>query len=228
MKFKSALVTQVSGSIGGMTGSHNRGGLYFRARAIPTDPNTPAQAAIRAIFGALVQRWEDVLTIVQRRDWIIYANQVPLTGPLGDPVIVSGMNHYIRSNTARVQAGVAEVDDGPTTFNLGNLSQVILNSAVEATQLLSFSFTGADNWNAPGGGLISFIGRPQNLTINYFRGPYRFATFSDGAIPQVTPIAVTSPFAFVAGQRIFARLAATYPDGRYTQTAFVGPVVATA
>ncbi|KKM06452.1 hypothetical protein LCGC14_1743870, partial [marine sediment metagenome] len=47
MLFKSGLITQGSGSIGGLTASHNRGGMYFRARTIPTNPATSFQTVVR-------------------------------------------------------------------------------------------------------------------------------------------------------------------------------------
>lgn len=223
MLFKSALVTQVSGSIGGMTGSHNRGGLYFRARTIPTDPNTLSQLLIRAAFGSIVQRWEATLTQPQRDAWDVYAAAVPIPGPLGDPVILSGMAQYVRSNTTRIRFGLAVIDVAPIIFDLGTLSTVAIDSAVQAGQLVGISFTNADGWNVAGGGLFVFLSRPQNVTINFFRGPYRFADFLDGAGPATTVALITPPFAINQGQRIFGRAVATYPDGRYTQTNFMGP-----
>jgi len=43
MKFKSPILSQASGSIAGITFSHNRGGMYVRARAVPTNPGSPQQ-----------------------------------------------------------------------------------------------------------------------------------------------------------------------------------------
>ena len=40
MLFKSAAFTQASGSVGGLTFAHNRGGMYTRARSIPVNPKT--------------------------------------------------------------------------------------------------------------------------------------------------------------------------------------------
>lgn len=231
MLFKSGLVTQVSGSFGGMTGSHNRGGLYLRARAIPVNPNTIPQQLLRGIFGSLVLRWNNLLTTVQRDAWNVYASLVPLLGPLGDPVITSGQNQYIRSNTGRVQGGLAIIDAAPTQFDTGTLSSVSNNSTLapsEATQIFSIVFTDTDAWNVAGGALLSYASRPQNPSINFFKGPYRFVTASLGSVPQVSPIALTWPFPFVAGQSLFLRVRATLADGRLTQQQFIGPVTAVA
>lgn len=223
MLFKSALVTQISGSIGGMTGSHNRGGLYFRSRAVPTDPNTPAQAAIRAVFGALVNRWVNTLNAFQRQGWINYANQVPLTGPLGDPITVSGQNMYIRSNTPRSQIAASIIDTAPSIFDTGTLSLVTASNASEATQDVDFTFSNSDAWNVANGHLIIQQSRPVNPTIDFFRGPYRLMNSFEG--PQVSPVTGPAVFPFVAGQRLFFRARASLADGRLTQSQFIGPLL---
>lgn len=226
MLFKSALLTQASGSLGGMTASRNRGGMYLRARAIPTDPNTPAQSTIRAIMGALVQRWIDILGPFQRVGWNSYAAQVPLTGPLGDPITVSGLNMYVRSNVPRVQLITTIIDDAPTIFDTGLLSLVTITNLSEAVQQLDVNFTDADGWNQGVGHLLIQQSRPQNPTINFFRGPYRLGSTING--PAVSPVTIPTVFAVVAGQRMFFRARATYPDGRLTQAQFIGPITAVA
>lgn len=223
MLFKSAIVTQASGSIGGMTASRNRGGMYFRARAIPVDPNTPAQAAIRAILGSLVNRWINTLTPFQRQGWIFYASQVPLTGPLGDPITVSGLNMYVRSNTPRVQLITPIIDVAPAIFDTGTVSAVTVTGASEAVQQVSINFVDADLWNLAGGHLVIQQSRPVNPTIDFFRGPYRFMGSVNG--PDVTPRVLPVVFPFVAGQRLFFRVRATFPDARLSQTQFLGPLL---
>lgn len=223
MKFKSALVTQVSGSIGGMTGSHNRGGLYFRARSIPTDPNTPFQARVRASMALLVNRWITTLTTVQRDAWNVYATNVPLTGPLGDPITVSGLNMYVRSNVPRRAILAAIQDTAPTIFDTGLVGPVTLTNASQAAGTLDVNFDVTDAWNLDGGFLIVQISRPQNLSINFFRGPYRIAAglIGDTAMPLPSPQAIAPPFPFVINQRLFGRLTASFPDGRYSNSQFL-------
>ena len=71
MKFKSALVTQASGSVGGMTFSRNRYGMYTRAKGLPVNPNSEFQQAVRQIFSGLSSAWNGVLTSGQRSGWRI-------------------------------------------------------------------------------------------------------------------------------------------------------------
>lgn len=230
MLFKSALVTQISGSIGGMTGSHNRGGLYFRARTIPADPNTPAQAVLRFVFASLVARWTDTLDEAQRDAWGLYAAAVPLPGPLGDPITVSGQNMYIRSNTPRFAFGIAVQDTAPSIFDRGLLNPTAIENAAQASQEIDITFQSTDLWNLDGGALFLFVSRPLSPAINFFRGPYRFAGKVEGntALPPTSPESFSLPFAVIAGQRLFARARASFPDGRLTNSQFLGPLTVVA
>lgn len=217
MKIKSALVTQISGSIGGMTGSRNGGGMYFRARSIPTNPNTAFQQTVRESFGALSNAW-GLLTPTQRDDWNVYAQNVPLPDRLGDQRLVSGMNHYMRSNAPRLSAGLAIVSDAPTDFNIG------------PTPLISAGTIGNDGSidgealpQSPGiaGTILLYVSRPQSPTINYFRGPYQFVTAIDFASPGTASVALTSesPFSQTIGQRVYIRVQTSLDDGRLSADA---------
>ena len=110
MLFKSALITQASGSIGGMTASRNKGGAYFRARALPTNPNTPEQQAVRGYLGTLANLWTNVLTPANRVLWDFYAFNVPVINAVGDSIQLTGQQMYIRANVPRLQAGLPRVD----------------------------------------------------------------------------------------------------------------------
>jgi hypothetical protein len=215
MKYKSALVTQGSGSVGGMVASHNAGGMYLRARTIPTNPNTPQQAAIRGLLRDLAIAWYSELTAPERLAWTVYAANVPVINALGDTIFLSGINHFIRANTPRLQAAALRIDSGPTTFNLGSFTNPTI-TASEATQLISLAFTNTDAWAIGlGGNLLLYTSRPQNASINFFKGPYQYSGKVAGAvIPPTSPKTFTPPFAIVEGTRIFAMVRASQIDGR--------------
>lgn len=225
MLFKSALLTQASGSIGGITASRNRGGMYFRSRTVPTDPQTEFQTTIRVALGSLVNRWNAQLTQQQRDDWNLYATMVTLLGPLGDPVQVSGINHFVRSNVPRSQASLAFAIDAPTEFNTGSLSGMGINSATAVSDLINVAFDDTEDWNLAGGSLLIYVGRPQNGGISFYKGPFRFAANVLGSGPGVSPVDAPSPFNLTADQRIWVRARATYPDGRLTESQILGPEV---
>lgn len=226
MLFKGILATQMSGAIGGVVASHNAGGTYFRARVTPTNPNSPQQIVVRNAVAFLSNFWNNGLTPLQRGIWNTYAENVKVTNRIGDQIFISGMAQYVRSNVGRVQANLARADDGPGIFNIGQFSATRIANFSEATQLGEILFGNtvlADPWaNEVGGFLFVFISRPQNESINYFRGPYRLvAAIVGDPVPPVSPILINAPFPFIAGAKIFGRAITIRADGRLATPVFM-------
>lgn len=217
MKFKSALVTQASGSVGGATFAHNQGGLYVRGRGIPTNPNSDQQQAVRANMTTLSTAWVNTLTNAQRTAWKTYSTNVKLVGPLGDARSVPAISMYNRSNGPRLQASLARVDAAPTVFDLGTFTPPTFTNTA-ASQLVTVTTTGSDAWTTgTANALLVYLSRPQNQSIVYFKGPYRLAGKITGtATGGVTGGVVTAPFAVTAGQKVFYKTSVTFSDGRLT------------
>jgi hypothetical protein len=229
MKIKSALATSWSGSIGGMTGSHNRGGLYLRSRTIPTDPASAAQIARRNLFGGFSAAWSSTLTAAQRDAWNLYASNVPITDALGDSIYLSGQQWYVGANTLRGIAGLSSVSDGPVTFTRPSFTEPT-SISVDTDDKLNFAFTAADDWaNETGGALLVFAGRPQSLGINFFKGPFRYADSVDGddSTPPTSPAALDSPFSLNINQKVWLRFVAVEADGRFSPASVIGPTEVT-
>lgn len=89
------LAAATSGSIGGTVFSHNKGGAYVRNRSIPTNPDTASQQNVRAILSAQSQSWSD-RTAAERAAWEQWASQNPITNALGDSILMSGHQSYIK------------------------------------------------------------------------------------------------------------------------------------
>lgn len=225
MLFKSGIITAASGSLGGLTASHNRGGQYLRARVIPTNPSSGPQVAIRAIFGSLATAWQ-TLTDDQRAAWTTYAINVPVINRLGDPINLTGQQMYIRNNTAAVQVGLPRVDDGPTIFASDALSPVTL-LPVETNNLIGVEFDTTDEWaNEAGGALLVYASRQKAATVNFFKGPYRFAGTVDGAdpVPPTSPATnITNVFEQSLLNVMFGRVLSVRVDGRISPVQFIGP-----
>lgn len=221
MLFEPLLGTSLSGSVGGIVASHNAGGAYFRARVVPTNPNTVFQIAVRSQVASLTVQWQTALTPLQRDAWNVYARNVTVTNRIGNQVNISGIAHFVRSNTSRVQIGLATRNEAPTIFNLGSYTAPTLSNATAAIQTVDVNFfvgPTTDPWATQVGSfLMVYIARPQNSGIEYFTGPYRFAGSVQGdPVPPVTPLTVGSPFPFVVGQKIFGFFRVIFQDGRLT------------
>ena len=226
MLFKSAVLTQASGSIGGLTASHNRGGMYFRSRAIPTNPSSARQVAIRSAMSTLSSAWAG-LTQLQRDAWTLYGQNVPVTNRLGDSVILTGQQQYLRSNVPRYQAGLARVDAGPTEFTLPTLDQMGLTS-VDVAGLVTVTFVDTQDWlDETGAALLIYAGRPQGVGINFFKGPYRYGTAIEGdaTTAPTTPGTFTSDFACALGQKVWIYSRLSRLDGRLSVEQSLGPIV---
>lgn len=217
MKIKSALVTQMSGSVGGVTGAHNQGGLYFRARTIPVNPATTQQQAVRNALSTLTSRWSEVLSAEQRDAWATYNDQVLILDRLGEPRKIGALGHYVRANTPRLQAGLATVDDGPTTFSLPTIEGVSVSVVSGTPPDLSVTFDDTAAWvTEDDAALLIYQSREQSPAINFFKGPYRYATKIEGSsgTPPTTPFSDNGVFPLSGSNKTFFQIRLTRADGR--------------
>jgi hypothetical protein len=218
MKFKSQVYTETSGSIGGVTYSRNRGGMYTRARAIPVNPGTLRQVAVRSHMASLTNRWVDTLTPAQRISWDSYAENVLLPDRLGEPRNVGGLGMYVRSNLVRRMTALPVVDSAPVVFNLGEYTPIDAPTADDTPQV-GFGFETGDDWvGEDDTAMAVFIGRPVNTTVNYYKGPWRYGgkVEGDSITPPTSPATIASPFTLAVGQKVFFRVQVSRVDGRYS------------
>lgn len=230
MKGLPLLLTAMSGSLAGLVFSHNAGGAYVRGRGIPTQPNTPAQAAIKAIFGELGTAWRQDLTAQERDDWDLYGAATPLTDKIGQPFFPTGLNMYIRGNTGLLQSGGTRVDGGPITPGLPSFTAPSAAAVESTTNVASIVFEETDAWTGVDGTrLLIYASRGQGLSINFFKGPYQLAGTidGDGVLAPTSPQNVTVPFNVALGQKVFFRAVLVDEQGRLGQEVFFEQVVTT-
>jgi hypothetical protein len=231
MLYKGTIIAAASGSVGGLTFSHNRAGGYVRSRATPVNPNTEYQQEVRSIMGALAAYWGETLTAVERAAWDLYSYNVPMINRVGDPINVGGIGMFMRTNVVALQTGAgggAIIAAAPSIFNLGSWTPPEIQAITAATQMISLSFDDTDAWaNEDDSDMVVFASRPMSAAINYFKGPYRFAGLIEGdsVTPPTSPANVTNPFPMVADQKVFIRAAVLRGDGRYSSDFRNGSIV---
>ena len=130
-----------SGSIGGTTASHNKGGPYLRTRAIPTNPSTSAQLARRAALATMSQNWRD-LTEQQREAWNEWARQNPITNALGMSINKSGHQSFVGLNT-RILMDAGTVLDVPPITSAPDALLTMVQSADIGAGTFDLTFTAA-------------------------------------------------------------------------------------
>ena len=215
VKFNSQIVSAASGSVGGCTFSRNRFGQYVRRRSMPVNPGSAEQNVMTAALSSLVASWKS-LTLAAQTAWINYALNTPRTDSLGNPILLTGQQMYISLNTPRIQVGAPIVSTAPVVFGGAILTPPSLTSLVAATGILTYTFNNTDTWaTAVNGYLVVFISRPQSPSTQFFKGPYRLAGVTPGAVvPPTSPGTETSPFTYAVGQRAHVQFRALNATGQ--------------
>lgn len=215
MKWKSALVTALSGKIGGLVASTAKGAQYFRSFVVPVNPDTEFQRAVRDAVKTVSQRWGTVLSDDQRAAWEVYANNTTLTNSAGDSYQISGSAHYTRANVSRVQAGLAVVDDAPLVYDIGNPTHFIQTMNVVGD---SCTFSGAlDATGDNGDRLLVYASRPFSPGRTKPAGGNRFlgTCTSNGATTVKT---FTLPWEVATDNLIQLTVRLSREDGRLSST----------
>jgi hypothetical protein len=215
MKYQAAIVTAASGSVGGLCFSRNHYGAYIRKRVNPVNPGSTFQTTTQGIFSALVAHWTSTLTNDQRAAWTLWADNTPQSGYQGT-YYMTGQNAFIKMNAVRVLCGLSPALTAPGLFAGAVLTPPSLTLAGEGTQLLTVAFTNTDDWaTAVGGFLLVYASRPQNPSVDSYKGPYRLAGTTAGAVvPPTTPKTFTAPFPIAEGQRVHCAFRCINPDAR--------------
>lgn len=206
-----------SGSIGGITASHNRGGLYIRGRSVPVNPNTARQQLVRSAMQAASAEWS-TLTDAQRAEWEVYAAAISQVDRLGNVFHLSGHQMYCACNSARLSAELDTVQDGPTVLTQPIADASLEVAISEATQKLSITFDDSADWcDEDGAALVVQMGIPQGAGRAFFNGPYRLAGTIDGdstTAPSSPDANLDCPFPAASAQLVWVRCRILRADGR--------------
>lgn len=215
MLYTSPLLSQASGKLAGLVWAHNAGGAYVRRLATPTNPGTDEQQVVRNALATLSARWREELSDTNRERWAIYALNTPLTNRLGAERSIGALAMYLRCNVPRIQAGLDIVDDGPTLFG-----EAVVNANIENADASDNDVEvvySNDAWAlTTGGALLVYASRPQSPTVNFFKGPYRFAgsVLGNTGTPPTSPTVIDLPFPYTENQILHVQIRATNADGR--------------
>lgn len=213
-------ITEMRGSMAGNVYSRNRYGAYIRSRTKPTNPNTPAQQAVRAALAFLTDRWAQTLTAAQRTAWNLYGASVVMLNKLGENINLTGFNHYIRSNLEYKRTFGATIDAGPVVFEIPAADPTFAITASEATQFISVTHDAGMPWaDENGAAMLMYEGTPQNPQRNFFGGPWRYFANIPGinGAPAGSPSDHAAVIAFAEGQRLWAYARIVRADGRLSE-----------
>ena len=171
---KSTILAQISGSINGMTFSHNRGGAYARNRSLPSNPGTDRQDQVRTAMASISKAWGTVLDESQREAWRIFGSQQQVQNRIGDTITLSGIAAFNRMNLFRMSTlGQAMVENPPEPTGGEDPPPTFLG--VDGVQSLEGTPATADivmNAASTGYSVAVYYAGPIKPGIKYYRGPY--------------------------------------------------------
>ena len=121
---------EMSGSIAGNTYSRNKGGLYVKRAAHPTNPNSELQQAARATLQSISAGWAS-LTDAQRDNWNQYAAANPRINRLGESFLATGHQWYVALNARLADVQLPGVKSAPVRNTVPTLSAATVTSLVD-------------------------------------------------------------------------------------------------
>jgi len=225
------IVGTASGSLRSNTYSRNRFGFYVRNRTIPVNPNSARQSTVRSLMQTLTNLWVTTLTQIQRDQWTAYGLNVSVLNRFGDPIFLTGLNHYIRSNVPRLVAGLPRVDDGPVTFSLPEADNGADCGYTADDQKVSVTFTDTlDLYDEDNAAILIYCGLTVNPSVEFFGSPYRWAGAITGSVgaPPVSPVEIDYPFTMQTAQKVFHKFRITMADGRLSEFFRLGSAIVAA
>ena len=133
------LIPPSSGSIQGVTYSHNRGGAYTRKRATPVvGTRTTRQGVVKGNMTVASQAWQ-LLSPADQASWISYANGHPVINRLGSSIKLTGSQYFIKCAAALLNAGQPLPTLPPTSTTIQPV--VVATYAVTDTPDMLVEFT---------------------------------------------------------------------------------------
>jgi hypothetical protein len=116
----------MSGKRGDRVWQSNRYGQYSYAAFVPANPRTPAQMAVRGVFGGVSARWRKI-TEEQRLIWCAVAKHKKSRVRLRQCGPLSGFLYFVKINVALANRGVAQVDLPPEHCEAAERAVISLN-----------------------------------------------------------------------------------------------------
>lgn len=195
MKFQSQIITAGSGSIGGTTYSHNKGGMYMRGRGTPYNPNSQRQQATRGVFAAFAAAWTSLLDQSERDLWNAYAQTHPVKGPFGEDVYINGISWYIKLNSRLTDAALPSKKVPPAFPAPGPFG--FLSADISAITTVDFSWSPALTGVQCAQAWMTLPGS-QGQTPNFRQA--RLVGYC--ALAQASPWQATMPFGVAVDEQV--------------------------
>lgn len=204
------IVSEIRGLLGGTIFSRNGAGAYAKQFTKPTNPQTPAQQAIRNLLTAVSARWTANLSDAERESWIAAAPTFPLINKVGEVYFLSGKGLHDMLNLTLNIIGEAFIPSPPAQSPAQEMAIAALAADTGAGTLVITM----DQNITPGQKAIIEATVGVNAGVNNVSNKYRqIAVFDDTTLD---PIAFTADLALfytpvfgslpTVGRKVFVRV----------------------
>ncbi|KKM60440.1 hypothetical protein LCGC14_1541780 [marine sediment metagenome] len=215
------MVTAISGLLGGVIFSRNKGGAYAKSFAVPTNPNTLRQQDVRSDFASLVVAWVNDLTQLLRDGWNDFAETTPRLNALGETVFWTGQQTYISVNATLLQAALTRQDTAPPIAAAPPPDTAFAITALDSSPAqMAVAFDDTALWTAiDGAALLIYMARPRSPGVVNTKVPFRFAgaILGDAVTAPTSPVIFTTlPWTVAAGDLVFNDGRIVLPSGLQT------------
>lgn len=131
-------VAEIRGKLGGTIFSRNAGGAYMKNMANPTNPQTPKQLNVRALFSIIATAWQGILS-AQRTAWSEMSATLPFTNSIGAVYYLSGKGLFQKTNTVLRNLGLPSISNCFVDTKVANSPEGVSIAASEGGATLTLT-----------------------------------------------------------------------------------------
>jgi len=174
-----ALITNIAGSIGGVTFQCNSSGAIAKLRSRSNKSSTPDQVARHSVLANLVSLWS-TLSAVQQTAWNAIAAANVHISPWGESKQLNGYQWFISCNSNNILCGYAIILAAPAYASIAPPNTFSLG--ISAT---NFNINIATGWNPGTDKILIYASPPMRQTsINLRRNLLLLTSYTGGNINQ--------------------------------------------
>lgn len=189
-----AIISEIRNKIAATVYSKNAAGAVIRNRVTPINRRSSRQTAQRQLLSSLASKWRG-LTQAQRDGWNSAAPNFPQTDSLGQTVILTGEQLYVRCNANLVLTGNAQITAAPIPTSFAILAFGAI-AATASTFTVAYTPTPVPT----GYSLVLRATRPVSAGKSFFaQSEFRFIQAEAAA--SVTPANLDTKYELIFGDK---------------------------
>lgn len=108
-----SIITDMKGSIGGLSYQHNRSGKIVRVKPTPHRKSSLSQQSYQSVFTSIVRSWY-ALTLVQKEAWNTFADTYTKYNVWNEEKTLNGYNWFLSINNYLTLVGETPLISPPT------------------------------------------------------------------------------------------------------------------